>query len=579
MTNKINSRALATWASLAMGVALASAQVYVGPQVQQDVGRGNAATNETTAAADPTFGFDVIAGWNDYNSGGVRNGYGSSIDGGATWVATVLRPPAGNQTGTEGDPFAIYDLRTNTIWAGGMAFASNGGIFIQRRNPGANTFQPPVMVYTGSTDKTWGATGPDINNNANTIMHISHQRGNSRSFDLGATWQAPVSLGSGIGFLPRVGPGGQVYIAYWDFGNGVMLKRSLDNGNTFSTIRIATRMDVWGTQDGTRFPGNFRCPSINYLAVDPISGVLYCVYSDTTNTVSNGRNVDLYFTKSTDLGSTWSTPRVINRDASTPGDQFFPWIEVDRYGRVGILFFDSRNVVQNDNSLPGWFDQYYMWSDDGGATWNETRLTPNSWRSDQDGFGSGFIGDYSGMSVSSGRMVTSYISTQNGVPDIYGNTIISPFVVPYDYLAVRGVRIAGGIDDTAQSDDRRLVIEQRFPVSPAFANAEVEFLYQSGSSTASRIDGSFEMRCSGTPSSSVALLIEMWDWTSNAWVRVFTGNPGTSDTTHNFSITTNAQNFVRADRRVRARVQYFDRGVINLGWNAGTDRAALKITP
>jgi hypothetical protein len=565
---------------LAIAAVFAGAQTFVvGPQRQQDVGRGNAATNETTCAGDYTFGNNVIAGWNDYNSGGVRNGYASSTDGGTTWVSTVLRPPAQNQTSTEGDPFAIYDPRSGALWAGGMAFASNGGIFVQKHVPGTNTFEPPVMVFVGSTDKTWGAAGKDINNGNNTILHVSHQRGNSRSFDLGQTWQAPVSLGSGIGFLPRVGPNGELYIAYWDFSNGVMLKRSLDNGNTFTTIRIATRLDVWGTQDGSRFPGNFRCPSINYLAVDPISGVLYAVYSDTTNVVSNGRNVDLYFCKSTDRGSTWSTPRVINFDAQTPGDQFFPWIEVDRTGRIGIHFHDSRNVVQNDNSLPGWFDSYYMASDDGGTTWREARLTPQSWRSDLDGFGSGFIGDYSGMSVSSGRMVPSYITTQAGFPDIYGNVIINPNIVPYAFSTVRGVLIGGDADGTAQSDDRRLVTEQRPQVSPALANVETEFDYQSGSSTASRIDGRFELRCSGIPSSAIVQRIDLFDFATNQWVNVASGNPSSTDQVVTFAVTTGAQNFVRSDRRVRARVQYFDRGSATAGWTAGVDHALLTVTP
>ena len=80
---------------------------------------------------------------------------------------------------------------------------------------------------------------------------------------MGDTWTPPSSLGGGIGFLPRVGPNGEIYIAYWDFGSGVLMKRSLNNGASFTTHTIATRMDVWGTQDGSRFPGIFRAPLIN----------------------------------------------------------------------------------------------------------------------------------------------------------------------------------------------------------------------------------------------------------------------------------------------------------------------------
>ena len=114
-------------------------------------------------------------------------------------------------------------------------------------------------------------------------------------------------------------------MAYWDYSNGVLLSRSFDGGQTFQNeIIIAIRMDVWGTQDGSRFPGLFRVPPFNYLAVDQNNGTLYCVYFDTTNIVGGNFNVDLYFTKSTNQGLNWTTPVVINGDANPPGDQFRP---------------------------------------------------------------------------------------------------------------------------------------------------------------------------------------------------------------------------------------------------------------
>ena len=92
---------------------------------------------------------------------------------------------------------------------------------------------------------------------------------------MGDTWSGPVSLGPGLGFLPRVGPNGELYIAYWDYtgmGNHIELIRSFDGGDTLSSpLLIATRMDVWGI-DGTRFPGDFRVPPLAHLAVDPNDG-------------------------------------------------------------------------------------------------------------------------------------------------------------------------------------------------------------------------------------------------------------------------------------------------------------------
>lgn len=562
--------ALATCAALAQ-------EVYVGPQVQQDVGRGNGATDETTCAANYTYGDDLVAGWNDANQGQWLTGYATSNDGGASWVAGVVRPPSANRTTLECDPFAIYDPRSGAIWAGGLAYGGNGGLYIAKKVPGAHSYEAPVMVFVGTTDKPWGAVGPDITDNSRDMFYVAHQQGCSRSSD-GVTWQR-TPLGSGIGFLPRVGPTGVLYICYWDFGSGVMLKKSTDNGASFTTIRIATRMDVWGTQDGSRAPGNFRVPSLNYLAVDPINGHLHCVYFDTTNQQSNGANLDLYYCKSTDEGNTWSTPRVINQDAPLPGDQFWPWLEVDRAGRIGILFFDSRNVAQNDTTQYGWFDQYYQFSDDGGATWSEARLTPNSWSSQYDGQGGGFCGDYSGMSVSNGRMVTSYLTGQNLAPDIYGNTIISPYIVPFNVTLKEGSSATGNADDAARNDARRFVGVQKAPISAAQPSVDVWSDLVCGSSTASRIDGRLVLSCSGAPSSNVIQTISLWNYSSGQWDPVLTGPPSIGDAVYTFAVTSGAGNYIGPRRAMRVRTAWYDRNVLSAGWDGKINEIRLKVAP
>lgn len=561
------------------GAVAVTAQVYIGPQVQQDANAGNAATNETTCAASAPTGLDVIAGWNDYNFGGVRNGFGTSIDGGQTYISLVLRPPSGNQAGTEGDPFTIYDPRSGTIWAGGMAFAGNGGIFLCRRNPGQNTFQAPVMAYVGSTDKVWGTAGPDRNNHLLTRLYISHQRGNQFSTDMGQTWSGAVSLGSGIGYLPRVGPQGQVYVAYWDFGSGMRMRRSLTNGTSFTDHLIATRLDVWGTQDGSRFPGNFRVPCLGSLAVDQVSGQLHFVYPDTTNIVNGQRNVDMYYTTSTNEGTTWSTPRVINGDNAIPGDQFFPWIEIDNWGRIHVHHHDSRNVAQNDNSLPGWFDSYYTYSDDNGVTWNEHRLTPNSWRSDRDGFGSGFIGDYSGMGIAGARVWPSYLTTQNNVPDIYSNRIINPHCVPDTITTTRGTLVAGTTESTWR-DGGLYRIRQVAQVAPTLANAEaVASLTVGPDKPVSAMTLYVDLAATGVPLNAVRQDIAVYDFANQRYV-VLDSRAPTNGISQVAVPIANPNNFVRnGDRVVLVRVGWFDRGTVSPAWEGQIDRIVVKATP
>ncbi len=423
--------AAAAWA-IVSSPALADPPV-IGPQVRADAGGGTQAANETSCASVDSAANEIVATANDWrqSSGGeiIRMSVAVSNDFGQTWTDFLLRPPAQNQTTVEGDPMTCYDTRTGTLWVGAISFASNGGLFVARKNAGQNTFQPAVMARaTGSADKGWMAAGPVPGNPNSTRVYIAYNQGVIYSNDMGNTWNTPRSLGSGIGFLPRVGPEGELYVAYWDLGTGVMLRRSFDGGDTFDpAIRIATRLDTWSTQDGSRFPGTFRVPPMTYLAVDPSNGVLYCVYFDTTNIINGQRNVDLYLTKSTDKGSTWTTPRVINSDNSPPGDQFFPWLEVDRAGRIHMLFYDSRHTVQNDGVIHGMFDAYYSMSADGGATWSESRLTPNSFDSDNDGLNRSqqFFGDYNGLGLGGDFAYPNYVSSQNGDTDMFVHTILN----------------------------------------------------------------------------------------------------------------------------------------------------------
>lgn len=395
----------------------------IGPQTRIDPGGGTAPANETTASASELNPAVAVAGWNDYRTPGlILSGFTLTTDAGSAWSDFIIRPPLAFQSSVEGDPMVAHDDRTGTLWAGAISFSSNGGIYVARLDPGQTAFEPSVMAELGFVDKGWMAAGPRPGEPDTTRLYCAYNLGIIWSDDMGETWTDPVSLGLGLGFLPRVGPDGEVYVAYWDTGSGVVLKRSLNGGGSFTTHTIATRMDVWPTQDGSRFPGNFRVPSLAYMDVDPNDGTLYACYFDTTGISGGNFNVDLYFCKSIDQGTTWSTPVVINNDDAPPGDQFFPWLEVDREGRIHVVFQDSRLTDQDDNDPSGFFDAYYLYSEDGGDTWSEHRLTEVTWSSG----GVTFIGDYTGMAVAGRRLYPAYFAIDGTDQNIYTNVIVFP---------------------------------------------------------------------------------------------------------------------------------------------------------
>jgi hypothetical protein len=403
--------------------------VTIGPQVRINVTANAGRANETTSVSGVGASLEAVSGWNDYRQAGfIRNGIGVTIDGGASWTDQLVRSPVGHQCDVEGDPMTAYDARTGTFWAGGIAFCGGGGPYLARKQAGTDVFDPAVLIYEdGGTDKAWAAAGPRPGVPDSTRLYVAYNFGLQYSDDLGDTWSGIKNLASGVGFLPRIGPAGELYISYWNGWNGFKMQRSLDGGATISSeITIATFMDSWEVADAVQLPGSFRAPSLGSIAVDPNNGTLYGVYHDTTSTDAGEYNVDLYFTYSTDQGTTWTTPIVINGDSDPPRDQFFPWLEVDPSGRLHLLFLDTRNTVQSDTDAAAFIDAYYSFSDDGGENWTEYRLTPTSFDSSVTGSGGDqFIGDYLGLGLGDGRVYPVYLSTQDGINQIFSHEILS----------------------------------------------------------------------------------------------------------------------------------------------------------
>jgi hypothetical protein len=119
----------------------------------------------------------------------------------------------------------------------------------------------------------------------------------------------------------------------------------------------------------------------------------------------------IWFTRSTNGGTGWSSPMKIN-DPPTLNDQFNPWLAVDdTNGRISIIYYDTANDPGRLKT-----DVLYQSSSDDGATWSTpTRVTTAMTDETMSGADLGNqYGDYNGMSAYNNTVFPSWTDRRSG---------------------------------------------------------------------------------------------------------------------------------------------------------------------
>jgi hypothetical protein len=130
------------------------------------------------------------------------------------------------------------------------------------------------------------------------------------------------------------------------------------------------------------------------MAVDD-DGTIHVVWGQMRADSTSGDDGEIYWVKSTDEGSTWSSPARVNQD-STTNDQWLPWLSWDDCtNALVVVFFDSRN----DNARAETYVAVnYL---DEGLGWIETKVSDMSWSGDSSPT-IGRAGDYIGVAARDG---------------------------------------------------------------------------------------------------------------------------------------------------------------------------------
>jgi hypothetical protein len=128
----------------------------------------------------------------------------------------------------------------------------------------------------------------------------------------------------------------------------MMFSKSTDRGTNFSTpTQVLSLVQASGSFALSRYTGagdGFRAPINPTLVANPINGHLYIAYHDAA---TNGSAVpQVYFTQSTDGGTTWSERLLVSWDTNgNPTDKWQPVMTVRPEGtQIFLGWYDRRDA-------------------------------------------------------------------------------------------------------------------------------------------------------------------------------------------------------------------------------------------
>lgn len=466
--------------------------------------------NENSIAINPRNPKNLIASAVDYRGTSSAWVYVSS-DAGKSWKNINIGKPytgwtAGNDPtvwfSADGAAFMCYGGFGKFRNDSNVVLAGQNGIFLARSLDEGKTWQSHIEVITHrdstfSLDSTFEdkyivhadmtVTSPFAGRvyipwKRMTPRDSATQIVLARSPDGGQTWSKPV------GVSPRLAnttedttygqswtqalsdPEGIVYVT-WHNGleHGFGLAKSTDGGVTFGTPKIILRYNTFGK--AVRLPvgdtvgeyrhtvkGAVRAEAYPSMAVDlsnsPRRGTLYLSWC--------GDNYpNLYFSKSTDKGETWSAPKIVSSD--TTNDQFWQWLTVDQTnGDLAISYRDSREDPKNIL-----VHTYVAYSNNGGETWIDRRVSDEPSDIRRNPFrGGAFAGDYSGAAFLNGVIYPSWVDMRNTKSNIADNDV---------YTAIVKVRAPNPVENfdvaTVPAESSKLSLTWKNPTERAFGQA------------------------------------------------------------------------------------------------------------
>jgi hypothetical protein len=309
-----------------------------------------------------------------------------STDGGATW--TFDNTLSGSQTQADKQMLWVDHSASSPFKDNIYAIWHNGNpAFVNRRTGPGGSWGTPLQV--SGSESTGTSIGADIKTNAfGDVFALWPTTGNKRIFVKTST-NGGSSYGSAVQIATTIG---SFEIGVPAFNNRKML--------------------IYVTA------GAYRTASKNlvYAAWNDLSGESGC----TSASQAPGSNVNstcktrIWFSRSTNGGTSWETPRKINAQTAL-NDQFNPWLAVDETsGRIGIMYYDT--VADSGRKKT---DVWYQTSADDGVTFSAAlKVTTAQTDETVSGADSGNqYGDYNGLAGNANTFFPSWTDRRNAAKE------------------------------------------------------------------------------------------------------------------------------------------------------------------
>ena len=394
--------------------------------------------SESAITINPNAPTQVLAASNSISSAGTQAMFYSS-NSGATWGQTALSLTTGDSF--HSDPTADWTSNGNA-WSLTIGINSSGTTLKMR------SYKSTTAGSTWAFDATFSGTQKATDKE---MLWVDHSATSSFKDNLYACWHnnnvgyvnrrtstgwgTPIkvtgteSTGTPIGCDIRTNSAGDVFAFWPTTGNSkIVVAKSTNGGASWGAGKVAaTTFDSYDigipsmdsrraliyTSGAAYKSGTTNNVYVSWVDQTGVSGCNSPANEPGSNAASTCKS-RVWFVRSTDGGTTWGTPIMINNQASK-NDQFNQWLAVDpNNGKIGVMYYDTVNSTTRLKT-----DVYYQSSSDGGVTWS-TPLKVTTAQTDETvaGADSGNqYGDYNGLSGYLGKFLPSWTDRRNNASE------------------------------------------------------------------------------------------------------------------------------------------------------------------